>query len=261
MKPDLADPDVELYCGDALEVLRSLPDACCDGCVTSPPYLDSRPEYPSPSLAEFEEIFRELGRVVDGPALVNVGRKWRDGKELRWYEELVKRIEWAGWEHTDTRIWIKPNANPILGNVLADSHEYVFMFGTGFDVDAVRTAYATEAIARAQRRFLNGTGVKGHVRAKEGRELNEAGARPRSFMVAYVGKEKGLKHPAPMPLAVAEELVLLSGAQRVIDPFAGGGTTLLAARRLGRTAVGIELLPEFAELTTERLSQLTLLPA
>ncbi len=266
MSAVFSDPDVDFYCGDALEVLRTLGDGCCSGCVTSPPYLDSRPEYPSPSLEHFADIFRELRRVVAGPLLLNVGRKWRDGRELRWYEPLIEMIERLdGWPLVDTRIWVKPNANPILGQVLADSHEYVLMFGGPFDPDAVRTEYASSSISRANRKWLNGSGVKGVARPQDGRELNEKGARPRSFMVAYVGEEKGLEHPAPMPLGIAEELVKLSGALCVMDPFAGGATTCLAARNLGRRSIGIELLPDHAAMAAARLQQLaldpTLLPA
>jgi site-specific DNA-methyltransferase (adenine-specific) len=53
--------------------------------------------------------------------------------------------------------------------------------------------------------------------------------------------------------------VKLSGGRRVLDPFAGSGTTLLAARRLGRTSIGIELSPEYAAMASSRLAQQTLL--
>ncbi len=44
----------------------------------------------------------------------------------------------------------------------------------------------------------------------------------------------------------------------VLDPFLGSGTTALVARRLGRTSIGIELSPEYAQLAARRLSQQSL---
>ena len=103
--------DARLYPGNALEVLAGLEDGCCDAIVTSPPYLNARPEYPSPTPEEFSAIFRELRRVCTGTMLVNVGRLWRQRKELRWWNELIDRAEDAGWPHRDTLIWIKHKDN------------------------------------------------------------------------------------------------------------------------------------------------------
>lgn len=267
MTPYVSDPDFALYVGGALEVLRSLPDDAADCVVTSPPYLDARPEYPSPSLHEFEAIFRELARVVAGPALVNLGRIFRDGREVRWQESLLLAAERAGWSHLDTRTWIKPNANPIHGNVFADRHEYVYVLGdpaVTLNVDAVRVPYAEESIARLRRGWTNHVGVKGDDSRRRGRRSSEPhplGGRPPSYCVVDTGREKGNPHPAPMPLYLAESLVLLGSwpGGTVLDPFAGSGTTCLAARRHGRRTIGIELDREYAELAARRLQQLSLL--
>jgi hypothetical protein len=264
--PYLRHPDVTLYRGDALEVLRELEDGACDACVTSPPYLDARPEYPSPSPARFEEIFGELARVVDGPLLVNVGRLWRDGRELLWWTELLERAEWAGWILRDTVIWAKPNANPIQGAILTNAHEYVFVFGDGCDPEAVRVPYAAGSIERMGRRHVSNISVKGDSSERNGARRDERrgeilgdpnprGARAPSVIVVPTGVEKGNPHPAPMPLELAGWLVRLSGGSRILDPFAGGGTTLLAARRLQRHAIGIELNPAFALIAGNRLTQ------
>jgi DNA modification methylase len=45
----------------------------------------------------------------------------------------------------------------------------------------------------------------------------------------------------------------------VLDPFAGSGTTMLVARRLGRRSIGVELNPGYCQIAAERLSQLSLL--
>ena len=265
MTPFVSDPDFQLFVGDALDVLRSLPDESVDACVTSPPYLDARPEYPSPSLQDFELIFRELGRVVTGPALVNVGRLWHGGIERLWWVDLLRATDRAGWHLLDTLVWCKPNANPIHGTVLASSHEYVLILGQPGDalnVDAIRTPYTDESKARMARTWINGRGVKGDTRGHQtGREINPLGARPRSYVEIGVGREKGNEHPAPMATDLAAHLVTLGSwpDETVIDPFAGSGTTCLAARRLGRSSIGIELDPEYAKLAARRLQQLSLL--
>jgi len=64
------------------------------------------------------------------------------------------------------------------------------------------------------------------------------------------------KHPTQKPLALLERILLASSNEGdlVLDPFSGSGTTVLAALRTRRTAVGLELSYEFLSLTTQRLS-------
>jgi DNA modification methylase len=267
VKPYLQDPDVTIYCGDALEVLRELSDESVDCCVTSPPYLDARPEYPSPTLEEFASIFTELDRVLTNCCIVNVGRIWRKGIEQLWWTELLGAARGAGWYLLDTRIWLKPNANPIHGEVFADSHEYVFVLGRAGDrlnEDALRRPHAESTRARFGRAWTNHKGVKEPITSKARKQRavpNPVGARPRSYFAAVVGREKGNRHPAPMPLDVAKELVLLASfpGQTVIDPFAGSGTTGVACRVLGRDALLIDSKPDYCEMSAKRLAQLSLL--
>ena len=190
--------------------------------------------------------------------LLNVGRLFRKREEYRWFEHLLDLANEAGWPLRDTVVWIKQNANPFQGEVVTNAHEYIFCLGDGFDGDAVRTEYDDTSLARMKRKFISHSGVKNDAKVvdlddKEFREPNEKGARGKSYFICPTGKEKGNDHPAPMPLELAEYMVRLSGGHRILDPFAGAGTTLLAARRLDRTAVGIELSPEYAAMTKTRL--------
>lgn len=263
----LDDGDVRLFQGDALEVLAGLPDGSVDCCVTSPPYLDARPEYPSPTLDEFNAIFGQLRRVVTGPLLLNVGRLWRDHTERLWWTDLLGQAWLQDWHLIDTLVWVKPNANPIHGEVFANSHEYVFVCGgvdTALNVDAVRRPHAESTRARFGRAWTNHRGVKAprESRARKTRaEPNPAGALPRSYVEICVGREKGNEHPAPMALDLAKHLVALASwpGQTVLDPFAGSGTTAVAARALGRNAILIDRDESYCELAAKRLQQLSLL--
>jgi site-specific DNA-methyltransferase (adenine-specific) len=64
-------------------------------------------------------------------------------------------------------------------------------------------------------------------------------------------------HPAPFPVELARRCIRLSTwpGEVVFDPFAGSGTTLLAARQLGRRAVGVEASAAYCEQIVRRLAQ------
>lgn len=67
-------------------------------------------------------------------------------------------------------------------------------------------------------------------------------------------------HPAPFPDDLPSRCIRLSTfpGELVVDPFAGSGTTLLAARALGRRAVGIELSERYCDIAASRLAQTSL---
>jgi len=67
--------------------------------------------------------------------------------------------------------------------------------------------------------------------------------------------ESTREHPAPFPEKLAYRLVRMFSltGDTVLDPFMGTGTTLLAAVRCDRNAIGVELMPEYIEIAQRRL--------
>ena len=67
--------------------------------------------------------------------------------------------------------------------------------------------------------------------------------------------ETGGEHPAPFPLSLALRAIGTTDAGLIADPFMGSGTTLRAAKDLGRKAIGIEIEERYCEIAAKRLAQ------
>lgn len=101
-------------------------------------------------------------------------------------------------------------------------------------------------------------GIKGH-RVLQGQNIN--GARiPQQLGLGPLGisKKRGLNdHPCPRYLVHMDWLIteFTKPEHVILDPFVGSGTTLRAAKNLGRRAIGIEIKEEYCKITANRLRQ------
>ena len=66
---------------------------------------------------------------------------------------------------------------------------------------------------------------------------------------------ENVAHPAQKPLSLIRRLLELGGGASVLDPFMGSGTTLRAAKDLGRKAIGIEIEERYCEIAARRMGQ------
>jgi DNA modification methylase len=81
----------------------------------------------------------------------------------------------------------------------------------------------------------------------------------RMFRMNYRGFTAADKeHPMQKPIELMSWVVNMAPAGVVLDPYMGSGTTLVAAKNLGRKAIGIEIEERYCEIAAKRLAQETL---
>lgn len=167
-----------------------------------------------------------------------------------------------GWILRNDIIWYKPNAMPqSVTDRFSSKHEHLFMFSKQaryrFHLDAVREPYAPETKARYAYGFkadTNPASKTNHLKDGGTYSENPLGKNPGDVWAINVRPFRGA-HFATFPPDLAKRCILAGTeeGEKVLDPFAGAGTTLLVARSLGRPSIGIELNPDYAALARERI--------
>ena len=252
--------------GDAEAWLSCLPRGGVDLFFTSPPYADAR-AYSRIHPDRYVEWFLPFARAMydataeTGSLIVNIKNRVANrgplkGQRHPYVYELVLALQHMGWRWIETYIWAKPNAVPgRFGPRTKDSFEYVYHFARGpkphFDLNTIRVPYKA-TVGEIERRKLDRNGRR-NTEAGFGRDRTKTylngGADPGNVVVVpqTYNQHKGVAHTAAMPEGLAEFFVRAASPAGglVIDPFAGGGTTVVVARQLGRRAGGIELHKDF----------------
>jgi len=261
--------------GDSLLWLPKLPAHSVDLFFTSPPYADQR-AYSRIHPDRYVEWFLPFARAMydatrdTGSLVINIKNRVAKDGPLRgqrhpYVFQLVLALQNMGWRWIEEYIWQKPNAIPgKFGPRTKDAFEHVFHFARGakpyFDLDAVRVPYRT-APEEIERRKLDTNGRR-TTEAGFGRDrvttYRHGGADPGNVIAVSqtYNQHRGVAHTAPMPEGLAEFFVKAMSPVGgiVIDPFAGGGTTAVVARRHGRLAGGLELHQEFAVEARRRIA-------
>jgi site-specific DNA-methyltransferase (adenine-specific) len=246
MTPYYDEGGITIYHGDCLQVMpTAIADESIDIIVTSPPY-------------NMGLVPGGSGRGMYRPGASNKAGRFRDGYGQ--HNDAMEQGDYDEWQReaiTDmwriARLGIFYNHRPrvehgklrmpldwYFGPGIWPRQIIVWDRGTGIDVNLRHYCSSYEWIYLfAKPKFqlvdyaASGTGNVWRM----GMEYRETG------------------HPAPFPLALPMRAIETTGAASVLDPFMGSGTTLRAAKDLGRKAIGIEIEERYCEIAAKRLSQ------
>ena len=253
---------VTLYHGDCVDVLPAA-GVKANLILTSPPY-DNLRTYGGHGF-DFDSVADAcVGALSDGGVLVwVVADATVDGSETGTSFRQALGFMERGLRLHDTMIYQKSGGFPTKNEPrYRRAFEYMFVFSNGKPVSVNLIADQPSAYA--------GTVVKPKVRQSNGStKSGPAYTIPDyitrtsvwSYSVGYGKAHNGdmsiHQHPATFPLALAKDHILTwtNHGDVVLDPMAGSGTTLRAAKDLGRTAIGVEIHADYLPIITGRMAQ------
>lgn len=256
MKPYYEHAGVTIYHGDCREIIPGL--APVDLVVTSPPYAEQR-VYGGQLTEPWECIVPPaLASVLLAPSgqmLVNLGLVHRDGEVVPYWDALHAAMRARGARLFGWYVWDKTYSLPgDWQGRLAPRHEFVFHFNLEAKRPHKTERCAYAGAARSKSTSFRGKDGTTKPLTSAGLPCNETKIADSILSVAMAKNPKASGHPAVYPEAFARKLISFWDGV-VLDPFMGSGTTLRAAKDLGRRAIGIEIEERYCEIAAKRLAQ------
>jgi DNA modification methylase len=280
LEPPNRHPDgtvvISLHCGKAEDVLATMPDGFAQCVVTSPPYFGLR-DYgvdgqlgleatPAEYVENLVRVFVQVRRVLadDGVLWLNLGDSYLAKNLLGIPWRVAFALQDDGWLLRNDNIWSKPNAMPeSVTDRLSTRHEYVFMLvkspGYYFDLDAVRepsqvrTGRSAGFGRNTKSAILPGRTDSQHRENRGGQGYHPKGKNPGDVWTISTQPFPGA-HFATFPPRLVQRCILAGSkvGNTVLDCFAGSGTTVAVADKLGRHGVGIDLNQDYLDLASTR---------
>ena len=224
IEPYYVDESVTIYHGDCRDILPSLPKV--DLVLTDPPY--SMKHVDGGGFASARAFYRD--GALDGMCdfrLADYAEVLASAPQLVMFHSRDQVGEYATWiaerfGHYDLHVWYKTNAIPFVCNTWKSDIEYIAL---GW------TAKAHQPVSQ-------------EVKSK----------------VWVSPLERGDLHPTQKPIGLMGKylVVLTQAGDMVLDPFMGSGTTLLAAKKRGNRAIGIEIEERYCEIAANRCRQMVM---
>lgn len=248
-----SDDLVTIHHGDVLEVLDRLRLSDVDLVVTSPPY--NLGAQPWPSLGHWKP-----GDSAGGKSKWKNGSDGGGGVQYDDHDDAIPWPEYVYWQHEVFRaLWTtlsdhgaifwnhKPRVigarlwkpDELIPDDLPVRQEVIWARAGGMNYNPTAFVPTHERI---------------YVVAREAWRLKSKAVSGLGDVWRMAQRPSG--HPAPFPIELPERAIEATAPTLVLDPFAGSGTTLVAAKRAGVRAIGIEKSALYCQMAASRCGSL-----
>ncbi|SLM27395.1 DNA methylase N-4/N-6 domain protein [Desulfamplus magnetovallimortis] len=229
----------QFICGNAVDVMKQIPDGTVDLVVTSPPY----------NLKNSTGNGMKNGR----------GGKWSNAaliKGYSHYDDNMPHQEYVKWQ----RECLKEMLRVISDNgAIFYNHKWRVQAGLLQDRQDIVSGFPVRQIIIWRRKgginfnpgyFLPTYEVIYLITKPKFKLAKKANAHGD---VWEFGQESKNRHPAPFPLELINRIISSTNAEIILDPFMGSGTVAVSAKELNRKFIGIDISPEYCEMAKQRL--------
>jgi len=233
--------NIQIITGDAIQEMQKLDGESIDLVIADPPYNLGKDYGNNHDIKGFDEYLafsrkwlKQAHRIlsVDGTIYVFMGFRFISylydiiDRELRMFFN-----SWIVWHYTQG-----------IGKTRGFSprHDDILMF-----TKSKKAKFNLNAVRVPQKYYRNRNNMRG---ANPG-DVWE-------FSHVHYCNGNRQNHPTQKPEGLIERMLLASSDEGdlVLDPFSGSGTTLRVCQQLARNAIGIEINPDYVEMTRDRLS-------
>jgi len=235
-----------VVCGDCLELMKLLPDGSVDAVITDPPYGTTSNKWDT--VIPFGPMWEVFLRAGKNSAVFILTASQPFSSALVMSRPELFRHEW---------IW-KKNQGSNFANTVREpmkEHEAVLVFSRGRWTYNRQMENRSESGKERAKYSVNHDAGSENYRQFEGRGDRMVGELRVPSSVQKFNRECGL-HPTQKPASLLEYLIkTYSNADEfVLDPFLGSGTTAVAAKKLGRHFLGMEISEAYCEIARERIA-------
>jgi len=248
---------LQLLHGDCVIKMKGFASNCIDLTVTSPPY-DNLRKYTG-FVFDFYNAARELYRITKpgGVVVWVVADGTTKGSETGTSFKQALYFKECGFNLHDTMIWVKDGGGAIGSKYCyTQNTEYMFVLSKGRPKTVNLLTKPNGSFGKVKhpsgRRNTDGT------RKVAVRKAGAEHSKRNNWWYIPPSNSKDHGHPACFPLQIPSDHIRSWSniGDLVFDPLVGSGTTGIAAKKLGRNFIGIDISNDYIQLAKQRILEL-----
>jgi site-specific DNA-methyltransferase (adenine-specific) len=247
---------IDLYKGDCLEVMKSIPDGSIDAIITDPPYGTTACKWDS--VIDFDLMWEQLNRIIKPNGAIVLFGSEPFSSALRMSNIKNYKYDWI-WHKNNTSGFALARKQPMR------NHENISVFySKQCTYNYIKEPRDMSELSKKRMNY-NFTSTKGQNQQQNGikkvqfipEDKNLSYPKTIKYFKNIANNHKDRVHPTQKPVAIMEYLIktYTNEKETVLDFTMGSGSTGVAAKNLNRSFIGIEKDENYFNIAKDRINE------